>query len=341
MNKLNHKLAVSSRQSAGKSRLFFLPTAICLLLTIFCLLPTSVNSLGVTANTLISQPTQNTTLSYGNSQGNTFLGDAPEVLGAESVVGVRGLALVDSQVLKTTNPAVATSPFIQNFMNVSSTTVDIRAVSGNFVSVVSSIGTTANWNLAFNYATTTNVPPQTAFIFSSVITPANNARNNAKAAILTSYALIGPTGNQYTGADDVVYGGATTINLTLETLISGPDMKMISRISTINAPAGFSGDAHAAVPGALVSYNIILQNQGTATANSVNIVDRIPTDTTYYSNGGNLNDGNAITAFICLDGSNISTSCTANDIAITRVKFDVGSVLPGKYVTLNYSVVIR
>jgi uncharacterized repeat protein (TIGR01451 family) len=311
------------------------------LLTANYLLPTFVNALGVTANTQIYQPTTNLTMSYGNSQSTSFSAPAPADLSYEAVVGVRGISLINSELLKSTNPGVATTPYIQNFMNVSSTTVDIRAVKGSFVAVVPSIGTTANWNLAFNYATTTNVPPQTAFMFSSVITPATNARNNAKASILTDYALVGPTGNQYTGADDVVYGGATTINLTLETLISGPDMKMISRISTINAPAGFSGDPHAAVPGALVSYNIVLQNQGTATANSVNIVDRIPTDTTYFSNGGNLNDGNAISALICLNAVNGNITCTANDPLITRVKFDVGSVLPGKYVTLNYSVVIR
>jgi uncharacterized repeat protein (TIGR01451 family) len=263
----------------------------------------------------------------------------------KTVQPVYGISLNSQELLKNTTAGVSTNVFTQSFRNVSNATADYKAYANSYFLSTNSPkdpGTLANWRHAFlNYSVTSNVPHETNFIFQSEIRPAVNALNASRAAVTTNFALLGVLGDAYTGFDDSDYGGATTINITIEAQIDGPDMKMISRISTINAPAGFSGDPHAAVPGALVSYNIVLQNQGTATANSVNIVDRIPTDTTYYSNGGNLNDGNAISALICLNAANGTIACTANDPLITRVKFDVGSVLPGKYVTLNYSVVIK
>lgn len=346
---MRKELLVSSRQLAvgrgSSSKKLSVLIALAFILAANCLLQTASYAKGVTSNTVITQPTANLSLTFLNGVAQSFTATPFNTNLSKTVQAVYGISLNSKEILKNTTAGVSTNLFTQDFRNVSNATANYMAYANSYFLSTNSPkdpGTLASWRHAFvNYNSLSNVPHETNFIFQSEIRPAVNARNASRAAVTTNFALLGVVGDAYTGFDGSDYGGATTINITIEAQIDGPDMKMVSRTSTINAPAGFSGDPHAAVPGALVSYNIVLQNQGTATANSVNIVDRIPTDTTYYSNGGNLNDGSAISAFICLNSSNASITCTANDIAITRVKFDVGNVLPGKYVTLNYSVVIK
>jgi uncharacterized repeat protein (TIGR01451 family) len=346
---MRKELLVSSRQLAvgrgSSSKKLSVLIALAFILAANCLLQTASYAKGVTSNTVITQPTANLSLTFLNGVAQSFTATPFNTNLSKTVQVVYGISLNSKEILKNTTAGVSTNLFTQNFRNVSNATANYKAYANSYFVTGNSLknpGTLANWRHAFlNYSVTSNVPHETNFIFQSEIRPAVNALNASRAAVTTNFALLGVLGDAYTGFDDSNYGGATTINIIIEAEINGPDMKMISRTSTVNAPAGFSGDPHAAVPGAMVSYNIVLQNQGTATANSVNIVDRIPNATTYYSTVGNLNDGAGISAFICLNGSNTPIACAINTPAIARVKFDVGNVLPGKYVTLNYAVVIK
>jgi len=92
--------------------------------------------------------------------------------------------------------------------------------------------------------------------------------------------------NAYAGAtyqDEGNYGGAQSIGpLFFKLEAEGYSIKVIDRQLTINAPASYSGDATDAVPGSKIKYFIILKNESTAVATSINLMDVIPENCHLY-----------------------------------------------------------
>jgi hypothetical protein len=151
----SEQLAVSSRQSAGKTN-SFLPTAICQLLTISiflltanCLLLTSANAIGTTANTQILNTPTAVTLNFSNATGTGTVTRNSDNSVTSSVTAVYGVSAVITDVSKTTEAGVETTAFAHTITNASNTTVNLNANSGEFTLLGSSPGDFADWKNRF------------------------------------------------------------------------------------------------------------------------------------------------------------------------------------------------
>jgi uncharacterized repeat protein (TIGR01451 family) len=100
-----------------------------------------------------------------------------------------------------------------------------------------------------------------------------------------SYALVSleaqtpstPVG-VYLGANGDTYGGTSDATDSTVTSIETSVMA-ISRTALVDSPTNYSGGRHDAVPGAVITYTILVSNEGGAPANSVIIIDKVPTST--------------------------------------------------------------
>jgi len=143
--------------------------------------------------------------------------------------------------------------------------------------------------------------------------------------------------NAYIGAtyqDEGHYGGLQqAVNNTFRLEAEGYELTVLDRSVTISAPAGYSGDADDLVPGSKIKYFIVVKNESTAVATSINLTDVIPQNChLYYTNlpgvtGATAWEWQGVT-------NNSATSETAD-----AVKFVITIPASGT-VTAQYSVTI-
>lgn len=111
------------------------------------------------------------------------------------------------------------------------------------------------------------------------VTPAVAAEEDqyvdVKAFVSTAQTPVG----EYTGSNGLTYGGSAEVDDTARTTVSGAPTLTLTRTSTVDAPSAFSGDAHAHVPGAVITYTYTYFNTGGGSAESNVLVDKIPTNT--------------------------------------------------------------
>jgi uncharacterized repeat protein (TIGR01451 family) len=95
------------------------------------------------------------------------------------------------------------------------------------------------------------------------------------------YNGVTPAGTYY-GANWLKYGGTFESSDMFVTCIKTSVMQL-TRIATVDAPktasGKFTGDAHAAVPGAVITYTMIVSNDGSGNATNVTIIDKVPAKT--------------------------------------------------------------
>jgi N-acetylneuraminic acid mutarotase len=151
----SEQLAVSSRQSAGKTN-SFLPTAICQLLTISvflltanCLLPTSSNAMGTNAGTEILNTPTAVTLNYSNATGTGTVTRNSDNSVTSSVTAVYGLVPVLSNQNLSTEAGVSTNPNFVYTVTASNAPVSINANNGGFSLVGPFPGDVSDWQSRF------------------------------------------------------------------------------------------------------------------------------------------------------------------------------------------------
>jgi hypothetical protein len=92
---------------------------------------------------------------------------------------------------------------------------------------------------------------------------------------------------QYTGANGLTYGGlGYAINPSAKLVVARPFLEL-TRYSTVDAPkaaVGFTGDAHYKVPGSIITYQFQYNNRGNVSAESIILVDKLPTYSGYRVN---------------------------------------------------------
>lgn len=149
-----------------------------------------------------------------------------------------------------------------------------------------------------NEPATTNIYPWQLVGFSVTVNPVG-AYAYEKATLNTTISLVGGSaprivsynafesaylGGTYEGKG--VYGGIATMAMNtfiLET--EGYDLTILSRSSTLNAPAGYNGEAITVlniVPGTKITYTIVIKNNSMAEATSINLKDQIPANCHLY-----------------------------------------------------------
>jgi uncharacterized repeat protein (TIGR01451 family) len=144
---------------------------------------------------------------------------------------------------------------------------------GNATSIVTANGTWGNL---------TALGEDSTRLIYLTVTPSilqSESSNGAYAVVTLEANTQSTPAGVYYGANGFVYGGtfeATDLTITsIETSVMN-----MTRVATVDAPKGatgkFTGDAHAAVPGAVITYTITVSNEGGSDAKNVSIVDKVP-----------------------------------------------------------------
>jgi uncharacterized repeat protein (TIGR01451 family) len=119
-----------------------------------------------------------------------------------------------------------------------------------------------------------------SLLYTVRVTPCNDqllSPNGANCTVTFSVTTERTPAGQYTGGNGNSYGGLSSTSDATVTWIRTGVMKLTKSV-TVDAPAtgGFSGDKHAAVPGSIITYTILVSNEGSASAESVIVVDKVP-----------------------------------------------------------------
>jgi uncharacterized repeat protein (TIGR01451 family) len=141
---------------------------------------------------------------------------------------------------------------------------------------------------------------------------------------------------QYTGWNGTSYGGSAQQLRTATFLTQGtPYLEVVSRTSEVTAPAGYTGGANDAVPGARIKYTVVVKNAApTSSAAAANIAfnDQTPVNSTYYAAEP--------MSFTADDGVAFTTANVAGALTWTQSNSGTNSLKVGSFVTLNFTVTI-
>lgn len=96
--------------------------------------------------------------------------------------------------------------------------------------------------------------------------------------ITTTWESASTYAGQYTGANTLTYSGTTSADDQFTDSTSAPDLNL-TRTATIDAPKLYSGAHEDAVPGAIITFTMTYSNEGSATAESVVLIDKVPDNT--------------------------------------------------------------
>jgi len=83
---------------------------------------------------------------------------------------------------------------------------------------------------------------------------------------------------EYPGGNALTYAGLAGATDEVVDSLSAPILTL-TRITTIDAPKAYSGSHYDPVPGAIVTFTMTYSNEGSATAESIVLIDKVPANT--------------------------------------------------------------
>lgn len=181
--------------------------------------------------------------------------------------------------------------------------------------------------VTFNPTTALSYERATLNIETAILNPVN---------VVSYNAFSGAVGDMQNNG----YGGVGTFNYSYTLEAEGFDVAIFSRSSEIVAPAG--APAGQPVPGAKITYTIVLKNNSTAVAAALTLKDKIPASCHMYYHADNYPDvlgeytGTGGHEWVRAD----DFAPQAMSAAGTDVVFSNVYVPAEGYVTLNYTVTI-
>lgn len=183
---------------------------------------------------------------------------------------------------------ISTSIESLSITNQSNQAVTLNSSYSSFVSLNAKAGNLAEWIAYASPNVASNIAADNNQNFDYQIKSAFNAAHQGATQTTINLAIQNASAVQnYIGFNQISYGGAANFEAGLTTIIVGPEITIISRTTTFNVPENFIGNTDL-VPGSKISYTFVIQNTGAAIANTINITDVIPNNTTFYEipNGG-------------------------------------------------------
>lgn len=315
-----------------------------LLITCHLLLATNSFAVGTTANTVIVHPTANFEVSFINinEQQQPSVNPSVEAL-SNPVVTVNAFQFFGGGaplVTRNFGSAGQISTFTEAIYNIGNASVTISVKStGNVFEINSGVGTLSNWSYSQANPSTQNINQNGFFEFEPEIFPANDAFNNSEAGTSINYYVENylVTNNQYTGFNNQVYGGYNLTEHVISVVIEGPEIILITRNTTVEAPTGtgFSGAGDALVPGSKLTYQIVIQNIGTTAANNLRVADNIPINTTFFE----ITAGGSETDVDYNEGAGFIEDLTSSS-NVQAVRFELTTLGINNYATFNYTVTV-
>lgn len=110
-----------------------------------------------------------------------------------------------------------------------------------------------------------------------VLVPSDVAKapNGSSIITTTTWETTSRPTNEYTGGNYLTYGGWSSATDDVTDEVAAPVL-VLTRVSTVDSPITYSGGRHDAVPGAVITFTMTYSNEGSSSAESVVLVDKIP-----------------------------------------------------------------
>lgn len=111
-----------------------------------------------------------------------------------------------------------------------------------------------------------------------VVHPSTSAPDKSWVLVTLNVTTDAKPAGVYLGANGNTYGGVYNSTDTTYTIISSAIMSM-TKTASVDAPTQYianGGGAHDAVPGSVITYTIVVTNDGAGVANNVVVVDKVP-----------------------------------------------------------------
>lgn len=104
------------------------------------------------------------------------------------------------------------------------------------------------------------------------------APDGSSVQVITTFEAAGTPVGEYTGGNDYTYGGTSEADDIFTDSVSAPLMTL-TRESVVDSPSlsTYTGGVNDPVPGAVITYTMYYENLGSATAESVIIIDKVST----------------------------------------------------------------
>jgi len=185
------------------------------------------------------------------------------------------------------------------------------------------------------------IAPGAYATFTVRITSAADAADSSTMSVPISFVTGNTPVGAYKGFNNTDYGGDQTVTRAAGTLGGASDLTSqvsgavltLSKTAVVTAPAGYTGGGTDPVPGARIAYTVEYGNSGAANALSVQVVDYIPTNTTYEA-------GTIYLDTVLKTDGGPDDECDYNITNAGAVTCDVGTVAPAATGSVEFSVTI-
>jgi len=165
------------------------------------------------------------------------------------------------------------------------------------------------------------------------VTPSALASDGSTASVrvTASASTAGRPYGQYTGDNGIQYGSSQSVSYNIFFNIKAPVIVATKNATVLSPTAnGYAGGPNDPVPGAIIQYNIRVQNIGTGASPVVEIVDRIPTMNTDFKLGTAVSSVVGTTILCSSDnGLTFPSVCSGGGVSpnITHIKYVLGAPL--------------
>jgi len=316
----------------------------------------AVHAVGTDANTIITAVSSNLIITYEDESANPQPTVTGDITVTNAVQAVYGLSFSPSNALVPVTVIAGQSASFEFYaLNKSNTSTTL-----NF----SYAGYSRFNQPTFNYSNNTDkgvgdydlsnslnagfsavlVPEDTIATYNFTVTVNADARDNVIATLnIYSFLDLEATPNgSYTGINGNPYGGVSVDIKAVVITASGPDMVFVSKSASISQPALYTGSATDPVPGARIIYQMVVKNNGSATANAVSLEQNIPNDTDYdLGSMTAVQSSGALYAQEFYNDAYNTDAGTGTDASVTKVRWTLTDLDPGATATVNYTVVVR
>jgi len=323
------------------------------LIVVLASMPT--NALGTAAGTTINNLATDINIDFKGPTNVTFNLATSAVI-TNTVLGIYGFNFNDFGDTTLTTPnynQILTNVGVLNgvrepIFNLSNQSVTISYQTiGSVRSVSGNPGTLTNWNFNFSNSSLRLSGDETTDNFIPNVTPASDAQDLSAAAISLNITIVGTNpatpNQQYTGFNDVLYGGYTSYEYEIKGYIFAPLLSIVTRSVETIAPTvnGYTGPDTAVVPGSKITYTLVIKNIGSDTAATVNVSDFIPQESNYVEYLVNSANGTGSPVMSFYDPNNALTPAGTVDSNVKKINWQLLSILSGESRTLNYTVVVK
>jgi len=304
---------------------------------------------GTSAGTVITAVSSNLLIEYQDANNNPQPTVTGDITVSDTVSAVYGLGL---SVLSSsqTVPAASAATFTFTATNKSNTATTINFAYNDYYAqpVITysndTLKGTADWLITTLNVSSSYLVGEDAVAVVTINVTVNAAARNGIIGYVTMNAFLNPEATpngSYVGLNGTSYGGVSKDAVVISVTAATPELVIITKnINVVIAPTtnGYTGAENDLVPGSKITYEIVIKNTGTATANLTELIQEIPANTDFLlsSMTSTLSSTKQI-----YNGTYVTDSGSGTDALVSRIRWTLSNVAANTTATLNFTVVVE